>query len=311
MKKLFAIIFVLSIMLSACSAPPTSNDSTQPDIIEESTTTPNYVPTTTTNPEPTTEENNDTINSRLFNVMMDNRDEWEYTCDSYTQAYTYDPVKASTVYFYLSPDYTEYYIGVLYVPPVPPYTVSHHRVFLLTEDSLEFLYAGKYTDEDETVKTCKFLAAESYMGIDDFEETTKKLIDNALVAEKKFIDNISLNNPNPITLSENESILFNNIYAAIGNLEYHYSGDDKRMSLTKIEYYIFDNLACDVLLTYESVPYVYVTGYRIDGTVCTELSEREISILENSKKDSTSWDVEWTSEKKEYKLKQAISKYEP
>lgn len=268
-----------------------------------------------------TEKNDPSESSKLAENIIANIDKWEYVCDNYTKKYTYDDIEATEMILYSTGKQGEYYFSALYALPIGTNTYkTYHQIFLITDYKFEYVYSSEYSAEDKTVANCKVLSIQfTQKGVNknDKKECINKLADAGLASEKKYFNEITLNDTEPIEMNIEQDKLFNNMYAAIKELEYYdprVSGSTVRVPLARIEYYDFGNGTCEMLLyhgyTSENIvgASFYVGGYLVDENGYSRLSYDDESKLKNTSKTiKLKWNVEWTVEKKEYILKQSIS----
>lgn len=286
MKKLLTILLaiILVFSLSACSEELTGNE----------------------NGELSDKEENES--SKLTTNILSHIDDWEYVCDDFTKNYTYDDIEVTGISLYLADTQGEYYFAAIYTVPNQRVVITYHQVFYVTESAFDYVYGSEYSAQDITVKNCKLLSMQILSNNSNKEELVQKLVEEGLETERKYFEEINLNDSNIINLTDDEVKLFNNMCSAITMLEYYETSDGNQIPLSQIEYYVLENGACEVLMKYEAAPIYSVKGYFIDENGYEELLDLEISRLENtSNKIWLDWNIEWTTEKKEFVLKKAIS----
>lgn len=251
-------------------------------------------------------------NSLLTENIMNNIDSWGTISDDFTKQYTYDEIPATMFYLYSAGIQGKYYFGASYGMPsdgVHGMTI-YHKIFSVTETTFKFIYGNEYSANDPTVRDCKLLSAQVASSKDaDKREYIEKLVLDGLTAEEKYFKEINLNSTDTIELSSEQTALFNNMYTAILELE----KNQDRGPLAKIKYYDLGNGSCEVLFYYGGTnEYVTAAAYVIIGySIGQDGYERLSNTAENRLKNTTNiktlkWNVDWTSEKKEYELKQSI-----
>ncbi|MBQ8174046.1 MAG: hypothetical protein IJ009_01450 [Clostridia bacterium] len=264
-----------------------------------------------------TNTTSETPNTQLAENILQHIEEWEYVCDSCTKKYTYDDVEASSLHLYTTNTRGEYYLGVVYQIKTNDTGSSYilrscQRMYFVTDTIFNYLYSSEYSVEDRIVEECELLSW-VYVSTDK-PEYIKQLAYNGLEAEKEYFEEITLSNPDTISLTSEQQQLFDNMYATIKELEYYEprnSGYRPLVPLAQIEYYILGNGRCEALLyhgyTTEYGGSYYVGGYSIDSLGHQRLSNAAEDRLENSSKTiKLNWNVDWTDEKKIYMLKQSI-----
>lgn len=265
-----------------------------------------------------TKENDAYPSSMLSENIVSHIEEWKYACDSFTMNYTYDEIEASGLCLYSANKKGEYYFGALYTMPNDRVVTTYHRIYYVTDSTFQYVYGGEYSATDTTVKNYRVLSIQITPKGSDKTQYVDTMVNEALLAEEKYLNEITLNETEPITLNNEQILLFNHMYAAIKELEYYepnYSGYRPQVPLAKIEYYNLGNGVCEALLhhgyTSENANVVsssfYVGGYRINENGYSKLSDADESRLENTSKTvKLEWNVDWTEAKKEYMLKKSI-----
>lgn len=262
-------------------------------------------------------ENDITSSSKLTENIITHIEEWEYACDSFTQNYTYDDVETTGICLYSADKKGEYYFEALYTMPSDGVhaTTTYHRIYYITDSTFQYVYGSEYSADDETVKNYRVLAMQFPSKNSDKTEYVEKMVNEGLSAEDKYLNEIHLNETDTIVLTDEQNLLFNNMYNAIKELEYYepnYSGYRPQVPLAKIEYYNLGNGTCEVLLYHgytgeNIVSSFFEGGYLIDENGYSRLSYDDEEKLENTSNTSKiEWNVDWTEEKKEYVLKKAI-----
>ena len=254
-------------------------------------------------------------NPALVQNIMNNIEKWEYVSDSYTQRYTYDNVESDGYCLYTKGEQGVYYFGAQYTIKSGNLLIPHERIFIATDTQFEYMISINDSVNRELLQDYKLLNFQVYTKGNDRKECIETLVIEGLKAEEEYFKEINLNTTSDIILTEEQNKLYNNMYFAILELEQYdprISGNRTKMPLAKIEYYNLGNGSCEMLLyhgyTIGNSGSFYVGGYLVNENGYKKLGYDDEEKLKNtSGTKKLDWNIDWTTEKKEYMLKKSIS----
>ena len=258
------------------------------------------------------------VGTELVDNILDHIHEWEYISDSFTTQYTYDDVEATGMWLCSANTRGNYYLRIIYTIKTDVSFNSYiernyQRVYFVTNNEFRYMFGEELSSKDTTLKDTELLSDTYFSKKASKSEKIKNLISDGLKEEEKYFKEITLSNPDTITLNVEQQKLFDNMWAFIKEMEYYEprrSGYRPLVPLAEIEYYI-NHTSCEVLLYHgysgEYGGSYYVSGYSVDDGGWDRLSDAQEDRLENTSKTTVlNWNVKWTEEKKMYALKQSI-----
>ncbi len=248
-------------------------------------------------------------------IIMGNISDWECVSDEYTREHTFDELDVSAFYLFSTDKQNEFYF-------VTGYTLknqgsvgfgsdfSYGRVYYLTESSFEYMYNSGDAEYYEMVKSSRLFGSETFPPeTEDKREVVESFLAKTLLEADKYYAEINLGETETISLSKDDTELFNNMHNTIAELEI-YVENSYDLPLAKIKYYNLGDGKCEALFYYGSnlTGYYTVVGYYIDENGYSDLSDEDEEKLENTTDIETlEWNTDWTDEKKEYMLKKSIA----
>lgn len=250
----------------------------------------------------------------LADNIMRNIDSWEHVSDDYTREHTYDELDVSAFYLFATDTQDEYYFVTGYGLKNEGSvgfgsSFSYGRVYYLTEDTFEYLYNSGDAEYYTMIENSRLFGSETFPPeMEDKGEYVQSFLEKTLAEADKYYAEINLGETQALTLSNEDTELFNNMYGFISAHE-EYPENHYVLSLAKIKYYDLGNGKCEMLLYYGSnvTGYYTIIGYCVDDNGYSELSDEDETKLENTTSiEVLEWNIDWTDEKKEYMLKESI-----
>ncbi len=252
----------------------------------------------------------------LYDIIVSNMDDWEFASDEVTQEFTYDKVECTQLRLSTGNTQGEYCLVAIYVPTDAGGFSTCQRIYYISNGQMNYEYSNILRSDDFILNNYTTLFIQSITPGGDKLVEVENLVNEALLAEEKYYSEIALGHTEDIELTDEEIKLYQNLYKTILELEY----DEDSNLLVEINCYSLGGGKCEAMFNYGIIWYgetEYISygdksirsylGYSIDENGYDRLSYDEEKRLRNTTNIITiDWNPDWTTEKKEYTLKEAI-----